>query len=149
MCDLASASRRRLLWRQLHVGAAPAYEEIHHVHHCVFLGLAAGLAQLLSGALEQRKNCFARLAIRKKLAGQAPKVMDGLARPQAVFDALVNNLLNSLRLALINSSAIDAVFGPGPADIPSASWTNLLSRSHDRGWLDRDGNANRARAARP
>jgi len=33
--------------------AAPADEEIHHIHHDVFVGLAVGFPQLLPGKLEQ------------------------------------------------------------------------------------------------
>lgn len=51
---LASAARGRLLRRQLHVRAAPADDEVHHVRPGVFLGLTVGLPQRLPGALEQR-----------------------------------------------------------------------------------------------
>jgi len=44
--------------------AAPADEEIHHVHHCVLLRLAGGLTRLLPGALEQVENRFACPAFR-------------------------------------------------------------------------------------
>ena len=78
--------------------AAPAHEEIHCVHDSVFIGLAIGLSQLLTGTLQQLENCFARLAIGKEMQGQ--KLFFGKARCAECHPApfYTDNLMHDLQV---------------------------------------------------
>ena len=67
-----------ILGDQLHVRAAPADEEIHHVHDGVFVGLRARCSQLPPCVLEHGKNSRAVLAVRKQLLGQRTKDVNRL-----------------------------------------------------------------------
>jgi len=125
----ATSTRGRLLGRQVHVGAAPADEEIHPVHDGVFIGLAAGQSQMLSSALEKLENGLAGLTGRQEMQGQVSKFIDWIASSEGLFDALVHYR------PCLPSSGLDQVFC-------HKRWVCATARWYSASVMDRLGSTN-------